>query len=98
MENRSCDMMLPGRHGHVQAIDDQFGAHMIGRRPTQRPLGMLIADRAQENVTLTAAEIGVRSVRSAVPVLSTDPFLRTASRVKCDFHRIRLSRVITPTW
>jgi len=33
---------------------------------------MLIADRAQENVTLTAAEIGVRSVRSAVPVLSTD--------------------------
>ena len=48
------NMRMDRPDGHVQTINNQFGAHVISRRPAQRPLGMLVPDRAQVNIALTA--------------------------------------------
>src|SRR4029077_9603612 len=45
MKDGARDTATAGPDGHVQTINDQFGTHMIGRRPAQRPLGMLVPDR-----------------------------------------------------
>src|SRR5450631_4710585 len=47
--------------GDVQTVNNQFGTHVIGRRPGQRPLRMFVPDRAQVDVALTARQ--VRDVR-----------------------------------
>jgi len=55
MENCSVDAaMSPSSDGHVQTGDDQFGAHMVGRGPRQRPFRVFVPDRAQIHITLTA--------------------------------------------
>ena len=56
---------MPGADGHVQAIDNQFGAHVIGSRPAQRPLRMLVPDRAQEDVARTAGEVSDIAAQTA---------------------------------
>jgi len=55
---RQCD---PRPDGHVQTVNNRFSTHVIGRPPVQRPLGMLVPDRAQVDITLTTSQ--VRDVR-----------------------------------
>ena len=61
MKNGARDTVTPRPDGHVQTVNNQFSTHVIGRRPAQRPLGMLVPDRAQIDVALTTGQ--VRDVR-----------------------------------
>ena len=61
MKNGALDAVTPRPDGHVQTVNNQFSTHVIGRGPAQCPLGMLVPDRAQVDVALTAGQ--VRDVR-----------------------------------
>jgi len=43
MENGTGDIAIAGSDRHVQAVDDKFSAHVIGRGPADRPLGVAVS-------------------------------------------------------
>lgn len=55
---------------HVQRVSDQFGAEVIGDRPTDHPPGPRIDDRCQEHVAFLAPMLGYVSIPQ--PVRSID--------------------------